>query len=58
MAPTGMDAIIASITDVVVPLVTSIFTVITGNPLLTAFVAISLLGAGIGVFVKLRDSVT
>jgi len=51
-----MAPIVTAITETVVPLVTSVFDLIIGNPLLVTFVGIGLLSAGIGVFQKLRQS--
>ncbi len=51
-----MTAIVTAITETVVPLVSSVFDLIVGNPLLTTFVGIGLLGAGIRVFTNLRGA--
>ncbi len=51
-----MTAIVTAITETVVPLVGSVFELITSNPLLTTFVGIGLLGAGIKVFQSLRGA--
>lgn len=49
----GMETIIAGIGDVT-DLVGEVFTVITGNPLLTFFLAVSVLGVGFRVFRQAR----
>lgn len=46
---TGMDAVLAA-TDTVATLMGKIWTVMTANPLLTLFLAASVLGIGIGIF--------
>jgi hypothetical protein len=51
----GMADVITAITETIVPLVGTVFTVITGNALLVAFLAASLLGVGISVFRRLRN---
>lgn len=50
-----MEAITTGI-GVITTLVGDVFTMITGNPLLAAFVGAGLLGSGIGVFRKLKSS--
>lgn len=50
-----MTAITEGIT-VVTGLVGDIFTMISGNPVLAAFVAASLLGSAIGVFSQLKNA--
>lgn len=49
----GMDAITGAI-DTVVTVTGKAFDVMTSNPLITFFVAVSVLGAGIGVFKRLK----
>jgi hypothetical protein len=50
-----MTAITSAIPEVVT-LVTGVFDMIVGNPLLVTFVAISLVGAAIGLFSTLRGA--
>ena len=50
-----MDTVVTAVTETVLPLVTSVFTAITANPLLVVFLGASLLGVGIGVFRRLRS---
>lgn len=50
---TGMESIIAGVADVTT-LLTKVFEVITGNPLLTFFLSVSVLGVGFSVFRKAR----
>lgn len=53
----GSDSGLSAITgafSTVTRLVSSVFELITGNPLLAVFVAIGLFGSGIGLFRKLR----
>lgn len=49
----GMDAILAAV-DTVTSVVGSVFTVMTGNALITFFLAISVIGAGVGLFHRLK----
>ena len=49
-----MTTILESITEVVIPLMGTVFSVMTENPLLTAFIAISLVSAGVGLFSRVR----
>jgi len=51
-----MAVIVTAITETVVPLVTSVFDVIVGNPLLVTFVGIGLLGSAIGLFSQFRNA--
>lgn len=51
----NMAPIIAAI-DTVTEVVTGLFTVMTANAYLTVFLAVGLLGAGIGVFRRLRGA--
>lgn len=50
-----MEALITGISDVTT-IVGSIFTLITGNPLLAVFVSASLVGVGIGVFKRAKGA--
>ena len=50
---TGMAAILASMTTIT-DLVTSVWELMTSNPLLSLFLAASLLGVGVGVFRKIK----
>lgn len=50
---TGMESIIAGVADVV-SLMPEVFSVITGNELLTFFLAVSVLGVGFSVFRNAR----
>ena len=52
---TGMEQITAAM-DTVTTVVGSVFTLITGNPLLAAFAAAGLLGVGIGVFSAVKGA--
>lgn len=51
----AMTALITGIGDVTT-VVGSVFTLITGNPLLAFFVAASLVGVGIGVFQQAKGA--
>ncbi|MCI9403739.1 MAG: hypothetical protein HFF04_08720 [Oscillospiraceae bacterium] len=53
VAKTGMDAILAG-TSTLTTLVGDVFTLMTANPLLTLFLASSVIGTGIALFRKLR----
>lgn len=48
-----MDAVIAAMSTIV-ELVGSVFDVMTGNPLLTVFLAAGLLTVGISIFTQLK----
>ena len=50
---TGMAAILASMTTIT-DLVTSVWELMTSNPLLSLFLAASLLGVGVGVFRRIK----
>jgi hypothetical protein len=50
-----MAPIITAI-ETVTEIVTGVFTVMVANPLLTTFLAVGLLGAGIAVFKRLRGA--
>lgn len=52
---TGMDAVIAAMTTIT-ELVGSVFDVMTGNPLLTVFLAAGLLTVGISIFTQLKSA--
>lgn len=52
---TGMNAVIAAM-DTITELVGSVFDVMTGNPLLTVFLAAGLLTVGISVFTQLKSA--
>ena len=52
---TGMDAILAG-TSTLTKLVGDVFTLMTANPLLTLFLASSLIGLGVSLFRKLRKA--
>lgn len=53
--PTGMEAILAG-TSTLTTLVGDVFTLMTANPLLTLFLASSVIGIGIGLFRRLRKA--
>ena len=46
---TGMDAVLGSV-DTITTLMTHVWTLMTSNPLLTLFLAVSLISVGVGVF--------
>lgn len=48
-----MDTIVTAM-DTLPTLVTAVFSMITGNPLLTTFCAAGLLGTGIGIYKGVR----
>lgn len=50
-----MSSIIAAM-DTVSDLTNSVWTLITGNPLLTVFLAASLVSVGVGVFVAVKNA--
>lgn len=50
---TGMNAVIAAMSTIT-ELVGSVFDVMTGNPLLTVFLAAGLLTIGISIFTQLK----
>ena len=52
---TGMDAVIAAMSTIT-ELVGSVFDVMTGNPLLTVFLAAGLLTIGISIFTELKSA--
>lgn len=52
---TGMDAILAG-TSTLTTLVGDVFTLMTANPLLTLFLAGSVIGLGLTIFKKLKRS--
>lgn len=52
---TGMNAVIAAM-DTITELVGSVFDVMTGNPLLTVFLAAGLLTVGISTFTALKSA--
>lgn len=52
---TGMSGLITGIGDVTT-IVGSVFTMITGNPLLAVFVSASLVGVGIAVFQQAKGA--
>jgi hypothetical protein len=49
-----MTVIIEAITESVVPLMSNVFTTMTNNTLLTFFLAVSVLLAGVRVFRRMR----
>lgn len=51
----GMDAIVSGISTVT-SVVSQVFSAITSNPLLVFFLSVSVLGAGIGVFMRLKNA--
>lgn len=53
---TGMAEIVSGNTAVLTTLVTNVWTMITGNPLLAFGVCVSLVSIGIGLFRKLKRS--
>ena len=53
VAKTGMDAVIAAM-DTVTQLMWSVWELMTSNPLLSLFLAASLLGVGVGVFRRIK----
>ena len=55
-AAAGEMATVISAIDDVVSVVGTVFTAIIGNPLLVFFLAVSLLGAGIGIFMGLKNA--
>ena len=55
VAPSGMDAIIGGLSSVT-SVIGEIFSLMTSNPLLLFFLACSLVGAGIGVFRKVKGA--
>ena len=52
---TGMATILAG-TETITSLVNSVFTMITGNPLLCVFLAASLIGVGVRVFKRIKSA--
>lgn len=48
-ASTGMDAVLSA-TDTITSLMSKIWNVMTGNPLLTLFLAAGVLTLGLGIF--------
>lgn len=52
---TGMSAVMSSL-DTIVELSGKVWDLLTSNPLLTLFVAASLLPVGIGLFTSLRNA--
>ena len=51
---TGLSALTSAVSDTIVPMMGQVWTLITGNPLLTAFAAVGLLGVGISVFRRVK----
>lgn len=52
---TGMDAILSAM-ETVTSVVSSVFSMITGNALLATFAAAGLVGVGIGVFNAIKGA--
>ena len=50
-----MAAVLAS-TETITSLVSSVWTLMTSNPLLTLFLGVSLLGVGVGVFRMIKSA--
>lgn len=55
MTSTGMDTVISSM-DTLSTLLTKVWDMMTANPLLTLFVALTLLGVGVTVFQKVKGA--
>lgn len=52
---TGMEAVLASM-DTLSALMSKVWVLMTSNPLLTLFVAVSLLSVGVGVFRMIKGA--
>ncbi len=52
---TGMEAVLSA-TDTITSLMSKIWNVMTGNPLLTLFLAAGVLGVGLTIFNKVKKS--
>lgn len=52
---TGMEAVLSA-TDTVATLMGKIWTLMTANPLLTLFLASSVLGIGLTIFLKVKKT--
>ena len=50
----GLTSLTSAVGDTIVPMVGQVWSLITGNPLLTAFAAVGLLGVGISVFRRVK----
>lgn len=52
---TGFESVVSSM-DVLGTLMTKVWTLMTSNPLLTLFLAVALLGVGVGVFRMIKGA--